>query len=164
MKTFAEIFVEVYTPTLETMGFKRKRSVFHKLVNDKIVLALSHRRYGPEFTIQFDFWPLCDGGDMIVFMDSSYLLHDIVSDLKHHDYWTCKIEKCEADLHESLAYCKNTVFEYFDRITDYQSYYDCVYKIEEERGLYDIKYQTIPYLHLSHFHNTFLALGQFVLL
>ena len=162
MATFAQKFWEVYTPTMEGKGFKRKRSIFHKLVNDKIVQALSYKQYsGSEFTIQFDFWPLCDGEDMIVFMDSNYLLPDIVPELKYRD-WSSEIGKCNDDLYESLTHCKHSILPYFDKITDYQSYYDCMLKINEDQGL-SPAIAEIPNLDIRPYHYTLLALGQYEL-
>ncbi len=161
MTTFAKTFIEVYAPTLEAMGFKRKRSIFHRLVNDQIVQVLSYKLYsGAEFDIQFSFWPLCNGYDMNVFMDSSYLLHSFAKEMGDR-YWFCTDEAVWGEnLCESLDYCKKYIFRYFDEITDYRSYYETIYKMEEELGAFRIKSE-IPNLYLMPFHDIFLATQQY---
>ena len=99
---------------------------------------------------------------MIVFMDSNYLLHNIVPELKNHRYWSCEIDKCQNDLYDSLTYCKHSILRYFDRIADYQSYYDCMLKIREDQGL-STRNQDIPNIDIRLYHYTLLALGQYEL-
>ena len=156
--SFAKLFKEIYTPVLDSMGFKVKRNIYHKLVNDKVILLLSFIKYGQNFTIQFDFWPLCYGHDIEVFMDSIYSLQTIYPEL---DDWPCDVEKCEAHLFDSLEYCKKSVFKYFEKITDYQSCFECrseLDRLEEcmKKNLYEI-----PNLCLQSYHFLFLALGKY---
>lgn len=161
MTTFTKTFIKIYAPTLEAMGFKRKRGIFHRLVNDQIVQVLSYKIYSRiDFDIQFDFWPLCNGYDMNVFMDSSYLLHSFAKEMGDR-YWFYRDEASwEDDLYESLEYCRKYIFRYFDEISDYQSCYEIIYKMEEEQGAFRIKPE-IPNLYLVPFHDIFLATQQY---
>ena len=156
--SFVKLFKEIYTPVLDSMGFKIKRNIYHKLVNDKVILFLSFKKYGHNFTIQFEFWPLCDGYDIEVFMDSNYSLETIYPELGD---WPCDIEKCEAHLFESLEYCKKSVFKYFERIIDYQSCFNILSELDRLEDRMKKNLYEIPNLCLSSYHFIFLALGKY---
>jgi hypothetical protein len=121
MSYFQKAFLELYEPEMTSLGFSRKRYVFHRLVSGKIVQRLSYVMFSgqKEFTIQFGFEPLCCSGEIEVFMDGARL-----GDLLGNETLGFKNPNSPDDLRETLEMCRRHLFGYFDSVVDYRSYLD----------------------------------------
>lgn len=122
---------------MKSKGFSRKRYVFHRLVNDKVVQKLSYCMFAgqQEFTIQFGFEPLCSGDEIEVFMDD-YRLGSLMG---NESLGYLNTGNPDA-LRESLEMCQQYLFSYFDMVVDYESFLN--YKkeiIQKELAGYDEK-------------------------
>ena len=135
MSSFQKDYVEVYEPEMLGKGFSRKRYVFHRLVNNKIVQKLSYVifRGRMDFTIQFCFEPLCAGGEITVFMDDYRLGSLIGGELLGR-----RNMGSQDALRETLEICQKHLFPYFDSVIDYGSYLDYMKeKYRKDLALYN---------------------------
>jgi len=122
------MFLELYEPVMKSKGFHRKRHIFHRLVNNKIVQMLSYCMFSGrrEFTIQYDYVPLCSGDDFEFFMDA----HRIGSLMGKESYGDRDPNNPD-HIRETLELCQEYIFPFFDRMVDYESLYDYEIKRHE---------------------------------
>ena len=117
-KAMGQTFLDVYKPIMTELGFSRKGKIFHRLAG-KVIQRLSIFRYSRpgEFTIQFDFIPLCAGGEIDTFMDADRL-----------DFANNWVPWIFNDLHgkdtmiKTLELCKEHLFPYLDKLVDYENF------------------------------------------
>jgi hypothetical protein len=112
------------------MGFKRKGVVFHRRASEKIINLLSTNKYSSknEYSIQFDIYPLCDGSEIDTFMDTT-----TISDLFRFNTWTYSGDENDKTMATALNICRQFLFPYFNRITDYSSYLNYIVERVGER-------------------------------
>ena len=127
MYNYRKCYKEVFAPVLFEMEFSLKGSVFHRLVNKKIIQMLSYKTLSNSFTIQFGIYPLCAGYEYLTFTDERRL--GSLLDNEAQAEWDYGESDCDKQMSEALAMCKEYLFPYFEHVTDYQSYYN--YQIEE---------------------------------
>jgi hypothetical protein len=133
MREFKTVFLSVYEPVMSEMGFQRKRVIFHRLVNEKIIQMLSYTKFsGGSFTIQFSIFPLCGGCEYTTFMDDERL----GSLLGNETYaeWENDGTETVAQMKESLDICEKHLFPVFERLSDYKVYYE--YAIDKHQKEY----------------------------
>ena len=161
-----KIFIDTYETEMEKLGFSRKGIVFHRLVNDEITQLLSYKTYavGCDYTIQFSFLPLCNGHkiDRWAGFDCQFVLERFIrSELN-----LTNIQKEESRylqlFAESLDLCKEHIFPLFNRVTNYQSYWEFIkdiYKVDEE--INDRLYCENIYIPLNPYFYLLLKLGRY---
>jgi len=112
-------FVSVFEETMLSNGFSRKRSVYHRLTDGKILQLLSIKKYSRknEYDIQYYIHPLCCGGEIDLYMDESR-----ISELLRRDTWIYESECSDSTMYEALELTKQHLLPYFDSVTDYKTY------------------------------------------
>ena len=54
MKTIIKnIFIDIYADDMKNLGFQRKGSIFHRLVNNEILQFLNYRTYAGDVKSQY---------------------------------------------------------------------------------------------------------------
>jgi hypothetical protein len=115
--------------------FVRNNKVFHRLVNGMIIQLLSYRSFDKfSFTIQFEIYPLCIGGECPRCIDD-----DRLSDVFGIKEWEYGVLSCQQQMLDALKYLESHILPIFDSIIDYPSYLEKFPRI----GCYS--YGIIPY-------------------
>ena len=167
------LFKTIFTPEMESMGFLRKGSVFHKLVNEKILFLVGYRTYsgGREITVQFDFYPMCDG--FAPNPPPMAGLYTILGFTREESDQTRKFfmvpTKSEQEYNKQIKFmldvCKEEVFPYFDSIYDYDSYFKFFRKfhhVDEDIATKKYELMNSPVnLPLNRFFYVLLAIGKY---
>ena len=157
MSYFQEAFLQVYEPMMMDKGFHRKRSVFHRIVGNKIVQKLSYCMFSGqrEYTIQFSFEPICCGDEISMFMDDARL--GILLGNETMAVWDANKL---GTLQESLELCQELLFPLFDDIDNYGSYLYNMNQVYIKRGRGRVFTEGIPVLY-DVVYKTNLAIGNY---
>ena len=127
-KHYNKIFKQLITEK----GFKQKKDLFYKLVNDQILqtVYLQINSYGHSFTINIGILPLCSG---LEYEDEyTFRLGHL---LKGYDYsWEYGLYNSldeESLVKDAFLALEEKVFPIFKRITNYEEYFNHIPDIEE---------------------------------
>lgn len=125
-----ERFIEIFEPVLVLKGFKRKRNIFHRLINEKIIQIFSIKKFsGGTFTMQYAIIPLCSGEEIVLPLDENRI-GDLV---ENESLWEWDIdENIEQNLLKALDICKKYLFKCFDYVKDYETYYNFILTMHKQ--------------------------------
>ena len=158
---FVKAYREIFPPALALSGFARKRDIFHKFINNQVVVLLGYKYYHPnEFTIQWEIYPLCDGAEFEVFMDSNYGTDGLFGE---NGRWVFGAYDDNNSItqraYKVLEFVQTNVLPIVSDITDYESCYRTMRKVDEKMGL--LGNTVIPNGDLMHYGNLLLAIGEY---
>lgn len=165
MNRLNEQFISIFEPVLALRGFKRKRNIFHRLINEKIIQLFSIRKFsGASFTMQYSIIPVCSGVEIELPLDENRI-GDLIG---NEALWEWDIdENIEQNLLEALNICQKYLFKCFDYVENYETYYDFEFRMHkqfldrhnEEYKLDNAKLLRVP--HAIGFYEVCLYLGDY---
>ena len=121
MNELTKLYISVFEPVLNEMGFKRKGTMFHRLVNEKIVQLFSIQKFKYDFTLQFEIYPVCSGCEIYSPFDGSRIGEFLGNEALC--YWDID-DNIQEYLDEGLSICQKYLFPCFKYVCDYETYYN----------------------------------------
>lgn len=134
--TIKNVFIEVFEKIMADLGFNVKGKIFHKMVNNEVVILVSYVTFSyRRFTIQYEILPLCCGHKIDRFMDGDRLDFLVGSEFSEWDRSLVGVdmdltewnndENIRSNMYKALECCKANLFPYLRRITDLKTCLEC---------------------------------------
>lgn len=130
MVNLNDLFISQFEPILTSKKFKRKRNVFHRLHEEKIIQLFSIIKFRDSFTIQYGIIPIC-ADERIEFPLDENRIGDLVG---NESLFEWQIDNnIEDSIIDAQDKCERYLFGWFDYVKDYKTYYDFVWKRHEKK-------------------------------